>query len=318
VILQRGFRGWSFGRLCGRRAAIPAGVVMIGAASLAATAGTATAATASSVMYMHSASSGELAGGRLTLHGVGHNVTWMLRNGRTGVDSISHVHGRLFAPKKPATALLHIAGHRGGEELAFRLSDPRYSAARRTVSYRAVALAKETRATSAPTRVAAAAPQRFGAASLSVVPHASVATGDNGGRDCVTGLSNQTEYLLQVVSASNWDTDTWASPIPGGEILGPQGGQTWESWGGWLRGCSSTATWKYIPGGFSANPPSVTFTVSTGYQWGGDWGNSCTSSDPQYYCFAVQNQAGLGSWSICGPNPPFPQLCTATPARRLP
>jgi hypothetical protein len=262
-------------------------------------------------MYVHSAGSGELESGRLRLHDVGRNVTWTLDSGRAGVARIALVHRRLFAPNKPATGVLHIAGHRGGEELVFRLSDPRYYAARSTVSYRAVPLTKGIRAASA----AAAARQRFGAASLSVVPHASLASGDNGGHDCTTGLTNDTEYLLKVVAASKWDTDSWASTIPDGRIIGPNEAQDWESFGGWLRGCSNSATWTYVPGGFSANPPSVTFTVTTGYSWSSGWGNTCTSTDPQFYCVAQQNEAGLASWSICGPNPNFPQFCTPTPGR---
>jgi hypothetical protein len=39
------------------------------------------------------------------------------------------------ADKRTATGTLHVAGHRGGEELTLRLSRPRYNAAQRTVSY---------------------------------------------------------------------------------------------------------------------------------------------------------------------------------------
>jgi hypothetical protein len=83
-------------------------------------------------MYVHSASSGELAGGRLTLHGVGRNVTWTTTGGRAGVARITRAHKRLFSPKTPATGTLHVAGQRGGEELAFRLSKPQRSSAGHT------------------------------------------------------------------------------------------------------------------------------------------------------------------------------------------
>ncbi len=43
---------------------------------------------------------------------------------------------RLSRPKLLATGTLHVAGHRGGDELIFKLSKARYDRARRTVSYR--------------------------------------------------------------------------------------------------------------------------------------------------------------------------------------
>ena len=160
-------------------------------------------------MYVHSARSGEFAGGRLTLHGVGRNVTWSTTAGRAGVASITRAHKRLFAPGRPATGTLHIAGQRGGQELAFRLSKPRYSATRRTVSYRAKPLAKRTAAASA----AAAAPRRFGAASLSVVPHPSLGSSSNGGNDCAANILNAAYPKLFLQSSSQWVIDDW-NPAP--------------------------------------------------------------------------------------------------------
>ena len=72
-----------------------------------------------------SASSGELAGGRLTLHGVGPDVTWTATAGRWGVAPIARAHRFMFSPKAPATGTLHVAGHRGGDEPTFKLSRPR-------------------------------------------------------------------------------------------------------------------------------------------------------------------------------------------------
>ena len=95
-------------------------------------------AAAGAAMVVHSAKSGELKAGRLILGGVRGRVTWTGNDGRSGVVSVERVHRRLFVPGIPyATGLLHVAGHRGGDEPVFRLSRPRYSAARRTVSYRA-------------------------------------------------------------------------------------------------------------------------------------------------------------------------------------
>jgi hypothetical protein len=148
-----------------------------------------------------SAERGKLAGGRLTLYGVGRNVTWTTTNGRAGVVRITRAHKRLFSPKTPATGTLHIAGQRGCEELAFRLSKPRYSAARRTVSYRAKSVAKGSSAA----RAAAAAPRSLGSASLSVVPHASLAPTVTGGNQCVAGPALDSGVHLRAEQAHAHD-----------------------------------------------------------------------------------------------------------------
>jgi hypothetical protein len=117
-------------------------------------------------MFVHSAKSGELGGGRLTLQGGGPRVTWAHRSGRSGVMPVRRMHRRVFSGAKPtATGTLHVAGHRGGQELTFRLSRPRYNAARGTVSYPVRRMKGRL-----PGRAAGAAgiARRFGAASLSI------------------------------------------------------------------------------------------------------------------------------------------------------
>ena len=120
------------------------------------------------IVFVHSAKSGELGGGRLTLRGVSGRVTWAHNSGRTGVMSVRRLHRMLFSAKTAtATGTLHVAGHRGGDELTLRLSQPRYNAARQTVSY----MIKRLGNGRLPGRAArdAGAARRFGAASLSVV-----------------------------------------------------------------------------------------------------------------------------------------------------
>jgi hypothetical protein len=243
-------------------------------------------------MYVHSAGSGELAGGRLTLHGVGRNVTWSTTSGRAGVARITRAHERLFPPKKPATGTLHVAGQRGGQELAFRLSKPRYSAARRTVSYRARPLAKRSAAASA----AAAAPRRFGAASLSVVPHSSLAGGGNGGNNCAAGFENDTWYGMELVSAVKWDTDDWVYSVPDGFIAGSpwlngdlRPGIMWESDGGLWRGCANHTTWKLItdpqnPDRSGVPPANVTIDFYLEWDWTKLPSRSCATSNPRFTC----------------------------------
>jgi hypothetical protein len=144
----------------------PAVLVVVFAAGLLA-AVPASAQAPSDAIFVHSAKSGELGGGRLTLQGGGRRVTWAHRSGRSGVMAVRRMHRLVFSGAKPtATGTLHVAGHRGGQELTFRLSRPRYNAARGTVSY-AVRRMKGR----LPGRAAGAAgmARRFGAASLSIV-----------------------------------------------------------------------------------------------------------------------------------------------------
>jgi hypothetical protein len=118
-------------------------------------------------VFVHSALSGELGGGRLTLRGVRRRVTWAHESGRSGALRVERMHRLVFASGKPATGALHVAGHRGGDEVTFTLTAPRYSASRGTVSYQA----KQINDGRLPGRAARAAQgaQRFGAASLSIV-----------------------------------------------------------------------------------------------------------------------------------------------------
>ena len=121
--------------------------------------------SAGGTVFAHSAQSGELGGGRLTLRGVGRLVTWSQASGRSGVLSITRMHRLLFSPGKPATGTLHVAGQRGGDELTLRLTRPRY--AHGTVSYQVRRL-NHGRLPGRGARGAQSA-QQFGAASLSIV-----------------------------------------------------------------------------------------------------------------------------------------------------
>jgi hypothetical protein len=173
------------------------GLIALAAALLVAAPAVAAAAPGDATVFVHSAKSGKLGGGRLVLAGVGGRVSWATNAGHSGVLSVRRLHRRLFLPGKPATGMLHIAGQRGGEELAFRLSRPRFNAARNTVAYRAKPLPKRR----------AAAPagdlRRFGAASLSIIPHPALTgtselTVDNSGGfyDCTPGTGRCWGVLL--------------------------------------------------------------------------------------------------------------------------
>ena len=73
----------------------------------------------------------------------------------------------LFASTNPeATATLHVAGYRGGDEPTFKLGQPRYNRARHMVSYKAKPLNNKP----LPGRAAraAATARTFGGASLAI------------------------------------------------------------------------------------------------------------------------------------------------------
>jgi hypothetical protein len=149
-------------------AALVAVLAALPAAAVAASPAVAQTPPAGSSVYVQSAKSGELRGSRLTLHGVSHRVTWAHNSGRAGVMAVRRLHRLLFARAKPApTGTLHVAGHRGGDELTFRLSRPRYNRARRTVSYRAKPLTSKPLPGQATHSAGAA--RHFGAASLSII-----------------------------------------------------------------------------------------------------------------------------------------------------
>jgi hypothetical protein len=161
----------SFQRTWWRVAAVVwvAGLVAVLVGWLAAAPASAQAPPADGTVFVHSAKSGKLAGGRLTLQGVGRRVTWAHHSDRSGVIAVRRMHGMLFSPRTPAaTGTLHVAGHRGGDELSFKLSKPRYNRARRTVSYKAKPLGNGRFPRRAAAQAAAAA-RRFDAASLSIV-----------------------------------------------------------------------------------------------------------------------------------------------------
>ena len=270
-------------------------------------------------VYVHSARSGEFAGGRLTLHGVGRTVTWVMSGAGTGVAPIGLVRKQLFSRKGSATAVLGISGPPRARKFALRLSGLRYSAARGTVSYRARRLTKRTGAA----RAGAAVPRRFGAASLSVVPGSSlggsglgtpppgaspVGSGGNGGNDCATRFANLTDgefngpkahgNPIQILSEQQWDTDNW-DPNPPSDLIFPGSADVnFTSDGGWLRGCEQSTVWHFVPECFvdSGCGPSGTFTISVEWDWRWDGPRfSCTSSNPQFKCV---DATGGGAWKL--------------------
>jgi hypothetical protein len=256
--------------------------------------GLAGASGASALTFVHSAKSGQLQGGRLTLHGVGGRVSYTTPSGRTGTAALKHLHKGVFLPGRPATAILHVAGHRGGDEPSFRLSSPRYSAARRTLSFKARRLDGKR------------LPGSFGPSSLTVTPHATVAPGQDGGNDCDVWFTAQAASLgnpwLYPQTYGAWSTDTW-NPAPDQDWKGDidrsgysvwGGSFAWISDGGDLRGCSNTVVFEWAAGGGDGVTRNHvlpgTFTITTTWPWGGS---------PTSTCNGNQNGAvmdGNGDW----------------------
>jgi hypothetical protein len=275
-------RSASFEETC-RRLRVGGLAVVLAAALSAAGLASASAASAATV-FKHSAKSGELGGGRLTLHGVSKRVAYAIDGGRSGDISVRRLHRRMFLPRLAATGTLHMAGQRGGRDPRFKLSKPRYNAARHSLSYRAKPLAKRGAA-----RAAGTTPRRrFGAASLSIVPHPTLGSGDNGGNDCIAEISAQSGtngITLQLLSSSNWDTDTWTLNSPPDNVL-PDASVVVESEGGFLRGCHFETVW---------GSGDTTITIDVTWPWGQLPSSTCTISDQGARCWRADIR-GLIVW----------------------
>jgi hypothetical protein len=85
----------------------------------------------------------------------------------------------------------------------------------------------------------------------------------------------------------NWDTDTWqygdrkVDP-PTGQAADPDQTLAWTSEGGLFRGCWSQVVVGIERHRWDQNPPPVTFTITTGWPWRGDFYTTCAVSDPDY------------------------------------
>jgi hypothetical protein len=245
-------------------------------------------------IFVHSAKSGELAGGRLTLHGVNPKVTWTTTGGRSGVAPITRAHRRMFVPKAaPATGTLHIAGQRGADEPTFTLSRPRYNASRRTVSYRAKPLNNKPLPRRAAHAAGIAEARRFGAASLTVVPHSTVTDSII----CYTLFRNFTSTGLQVKSVTKRPTDVWSTgwfPPKIGSYALAGGGDAWESIGTPEQGCGNSVTFQIV-----GTSDTITFSMSRD---GTAYSNTCTSTNTQFVCKNFNDEPGNAQWDIVTPS----------------
>lgn len=285
-----------------------AGLVVVAAALASAAAPSAAPATAppappGATIFTHSAKGGELRGGRLILRGVSRHVSWVTVGGHAGVLAVRHLHRRHFTPGAAATGTLHVAGHRGGDEPAFRLSRPRYIASRRTVSYRARPLNNRTlpgRGGRAA-RAAGGVQSEFGAASLSMVGTAQVAA-PVGNYVCATRFENDIPGMtLEFEGALKVPEDDW-NPAPGGSVASG-GNAYWASSGtppsdgssppaGTVR-CKNAAAWRL------ASNPEVEFVFTTlrGAKSEAPTGD-CYSTNTSFTCRQVSTSDGVITWKL--------------------
>jgi hypothetical protein len=230
-------------------------------------------------VFTQSAKGGELRGGRLILRGVSGRVTWISNRGGAGTVSVRRLHRMAFGQGQPATGTLHVAGNRGGDELTFRLSKPRYNRARHTVSYRAKPLDNK--------RLLGGGGRKFGAASLTIVP------APQAGLSCTTAVVNQTGHTLTLVSASTGPDNAWFGPPPASIPAGGEGGWSTANTSPSLSGCTNTVV--YQADSNPVQPVQFTFAQSAATSTGS---NSCSSSDPAYECVAVTNEPGAAEWRL--------------------
>jgi hypothetical protein len=281
----------SFGRT--RRRAGAAGLAALLAAGLVAAAPAAAhAAAGDATVFTHSARSGQLKDGRLTLRGVSGRVAYATNAGRSGLVPVRTLH-QLILPGKPATGMLHVTGRRGGAKRAFRLSRPRHNRARGTVSYKAQALDNRARP-----RRAAGALRRFKAASLSVLPHAQLMGA--AGAPCLVSVGNSSNSDFTVSDDPNqgWVDMGFGSADPNGRSIAVPTDPDGQSSTEWMTigdnpgdGCSNSVTLT------SGDGRTIAISISL------DWGSSrvstsCTPSDRSFSCFGGDNGHAQAYWDI--------------------
>ena len=121
----------------------------------------------------------------------------------------------------------------------------------------------------------------FDAASQTATPVASAAGLD--GRHCETLVSVGSRTELRLVSASRWETDSWADRPPA-QIGGPGARPVakWSTQGGLLRGCHNDARYDWYEVGKAGRRGSIDFSIS--YHWDGTFTFSCTASGESLPC----------------------------------
>ena len=229
------------------------GVLAFGSAS-------ASAARPTSLAFAQSATGGTVRHGRLTLRGVGRDVSWFTNGSDhwSGKTSFAAMRQVLFSRGQPApTATLAVGGRRARSVVALKLSQPRFSPRLRVVSYRVRRQGKLR------------LPGRFGRAALTIIaspprsgnkpaaPVGSAPAPRLGGfllsTTCTTRFKNNTPYRLNFVLATKAAADDWIPPSPPPNpntrptIVPPGGSFSWSSQATYDRGCLNSTYWEPFP-----------------------------------------------------------------------
>lgn len=164
-------------------------------------------------VFVYSAKSAKLADGRLTLLGGGPSVTWTNESGRSGVTEVTRMHQIVFTRNtQQAIGTLHVAGMRGGEELTFKLSQPRDNRTHHLVSYKATPLDKKS-------LLATRTGHTFGPASLTILPASASPTLRGAPQPSVA--VQQTAYPCASDSSTTcWGTLLGSGLPPGSDLSG--------------------------------------------------------------------------------------------------
>jgi hypothetical protein len=264
---------------------------LVAAGLLAAAPASAQSASGGAPTFTHSAKNGEYRGGRVILHGVARRVHWKTADGRTDRVLVKRLHDRLFARGKPATGKLR----RGGDVDVISLSRPRYSAAKRTVSYRAKRL---------DSKPLPNVPRRFGRASLAMVAHPQVLLGD--GKTCSTKVVNLTYNDWKVYDSYTWNQ--WLSGDPLNSVLPhtpDMMGNNSIAWSagnsGFDRGCATNVKLEVVPKDSSEPFAGARFVFALTIAWNGPRSDDVDTCTPQgttaqyFYCRQIE---GSYFWEI--------------------
>ena len=121
----------------------------------------------------------------------------------------------------------------------------------------------------------------FAAVPQPATPVASAAGLDGNRCETLVAVGSRTE--LRLVSASRWETDSWADRPPA-QIGGPgaRAVAKWSTHGGFARGCGNNARYDWFEVGKAGRRGSIDFSVA--YHFDGTFNFSCTTSGERLPC----------------------------------
>jgi hypothetical protein len=181
------------------------------------------------------------------------------------------------------------AGEQGPVALAVELGDLAYDEASGTLAAQARRLkrTKGSRLAHYDDRLDRALPETFGNVALFIDSSPVGST-----NFCRTQVQNYTAQDVTLTDQFKWGTDVWDPPPPSdGFTLDPGSISTWQSDGGFARGCGNSTTWQVEDG--------TTFHTSITDPYGSSPNSiTCTSSDPSGHPCQLDTQSTTRGASI--------------------